>query len=79
MPSVKMPRTVIATVVLCLFAVVLYSLRRYGNAGEADYALLAVGAGTVCLALIGGLIYANYESYHPRASQEQRSFNGTCH
>lgn len=58
---VRMPWTVIGAVVVCLFLAGLYGLRQYDMLGRPEYAVLAAGAGLTCLAIIGGLIYANYE------------------
>ena len=81
MRSVKMPWSVIVAVVLCLFAAALYGARQYGAFGSAAHVWLAVGAGVGCLALIAGLIYANYESYPaetPRTTGKNHHVNGTC-
>ncbi|HEX7009468.1 MAG TPA: hypothetical protein VF184_05770 [Phycisphaeraceae bacterium] len=74
MSAVKMPRLVIAAVVLCLFALALYASREYSQLGVTSHLALALGAGAACLAIVGGLIYANYASYR---TDPDRRLNGT--
>ena len=59
MQLVKMPRLLIVAVGMCLFLAALYGVRQFGAFGSAEHALLALGAGGVCLAIVAGLIYAN--------------------
>jgi len=59
MQVVKMPRLLIVAVGMSLFLAALYGVRQFGALGSAEHALLALGAGAVCLAIVAGLIYAN--------------------
>lgn len=68
---VRMPRTVIVAIGLCLFFAGLYGLRQYGAWGSSEHALLAVAAGLGCAAIIASLIYANYEVYPTLARQRE--------
>lgn len=75
MNAVRMPRWTVAGAVLCLFALALYAVREYGSVGAVSHLTLGVGAGLVCLAIVAGLIWANYVSYRPDA--QRRQLNGT--
>ena len=77
---VRMPRFVIFAVAVSLFVAGLYGLRQYGVLGHVEYAILAAAAVVACLALVGGLIYANYEAFPRRRGLGHQSahFNGTC-
>lgn len=77
---VRMPWVVIVAVVVCLFLVGLYGLRQYGVMGRWEYAVMAVAAAAACLALVAGMIYANYEAFSDRTGLDRKSgqVNGTC-
>ncbi|MFW6059185.1 MAG: hypothetical protein ACODAQ_03335 [Phycisphaeraceae bacterium] len=79
MRSVKMPQRIIVAIVLGLFVAALFGIRQYGALGSAGYGVLALGAAAVCAMIVGGLIYANYESYSASGHPSNNGHvNGTC-
>lgn len=63
MNPVKVPRSSVVVAVVCLFALALYAVREYGAVGAVSDLAMAVGALVVCVAIVTGLIWANYETY----------------
>ena len=78
MPQVRVPRPIVALMLAGLFVVSLMSMRHYGVAGDFQALTLAITAGALCLFTAGGLIYANYETYHARPDARINGrFNGS--
>ncbi|MEX0655010.1 MAG: hypothetical protein WD534_09520 [Phycisphaeraceae bacterium] len=72
MPQVRVPRLVVAMMLLGLFVLSLVALRQYGLAGDVQALTLAIVAGLLCSLTAAGLIYANNERYHARARANSR-------
>lgn len=70
MNPVKLPLGVVSSAILTLFALALYATREYSSIGQTSHLTLALGAILVCLGIVTGLIYANYEPYQPDADAQ---------
>lgn len=64
MPQVRVPRLVVALMLLGLFFASLLAARLYGLAGQPEALAIAIAAGVACILTTASLIRANYERYH---------------
>lgn len=67
-PQVRVPRLIVVFMVAGLFAASLFAMRQYAVVGDLQALTLAIAAGMLGLLTAAGLIYANYETYHPRSN-----------
>lgn len=67
-PQVRVPRFVVALMLVGLFIAALAGLRHYATWGDSHALTLAIAAGVLCLLTAAGLIHANYEPYHRRSN-----------
>ena len=74
MHQLKVPRLVIAPALAGLFLLTLLTLRQYAHTGASELLTLTILAATLTLAIVAGLIHANYNSF--RRSQPPTSHNG---
>ncbi len=76
MQQLKVPRIVIAPALAGLFLLTLLMLRQYAHTGAGELLTLAILAAALTLAIVAGLIHANYNSF--RRSQPPQSHNGAA-